>query len=89
MDTVSTQLTDAVTQTNVEVTAMAPVMAMSNAYQTAAHAIGTMFENAVYIQSQQNISAQAAATKGFKQIYNSETISDIVSIAGILNLTKR
>lgn len=84
-DTVSPVITDAVTQTNVQVVASSPAIAMSNVYQTAAHSIGLMFENAVNAQSQQNILAQAATTQGVMQIYSIDTVADALSISNMIN----
>lgn len=83
-DTVSTQITDAVTQSNVQVVGSSPAIAMSNVYQTSAHSIGLMFENAVNAQSQQNILAQAATTQGVMQIYSIDTIADAISISQMI-----
>ena len=49
---VNEQITDAVTQSNVKVVAEAPAMAMGNVYQTLAHSIGILMENAVNQQQQ-------------------------------------
>src|SRR6187402_527688 len=85
MSTVSEQITDAVTQTNVKVVAEAPAIALGNVYQSAAHSTGIMFENAVNSQNQQNILSQAATTQGVMQIYSIDTIADAISIATMLN----
>ncbi|EDP96235.1 RebB family R body protein [Kordia algicida OT-1] len=77
---VNKQITDAVTQTNVQVVADAPAIALANVYQTAAHSTGLMFANSVNAQSQQNILAQAATTQGILQIYSLNTMSDAASI---------
>ena len=82
---VSQQITDAVTQSNVQVVASAPAMAMGNVYQSAAHSTGLMFENAVNAQSQQNILAQTATTQGVMQIYSFDTVADAIAIAQLLN----
>jgi hypothetical protein len=66
---VNSQITDAVTQTNVKVVAEAPAMALGSLYQTMAHSLGLMFENAVNAQNQQNILAQAATTQGVIALY--------------------
>jgi hypothetical protein len=66
---VNSQITDAVTQANVKVVGEAPAMAMANVYQTAAHSLGLMFENAVNAQGQQNILAQAATTQAVVMMY--------------------
>lgn len=68
---VNSQITDAVTQANVKVVGEAPAIAMGNVYQTAAHSLGLMFENAVNAQAQQNILAQAATTQGIMLLYSS------------------
>ncbi len=81
---VSAQITDAVTQSNVKVVAESPAMALSNVYQTAAHSTGLMFENAVNAQNQQNILSQTATTQGIMQIYSLDTIADAIAIARML-----
>ena len=82
---VSQQITDAVTQSNVEVVADAPSVALGSLYQTAGHSTGLMYENSVNSQNQQNILAQAATTQGVMQIYSVDTISDAISVAKMLN----
>ena len=84
MSTVSTQITDAVTQSNVKVVAESPAVALSSVYQTAAHSTGLMFENSVNAQNQQNILAQTATTQGVMQIYSLDTIADAIAIARML-----
>ncbi len=81
----SSQVTDAVTQTNVMVVADAPAVAMGSVYQSAAHATGLMFENSVNAQNNQFIMAQAAVSQGVMQIYSVDTIADAISIAQMLN----
>ncbi|MCY4045415.1 MAG: RebB family R body protein [Cellvibrionales bacterium] len=81
MSTVSTQITDAVTQSNVKVVGEAPAMAMGSLYQTMAHSTGLMFENSVNSQNQQNILAQTATTQGVMQIYSIDTVADAIAIA--------
>ena len=71
--TVNSQITDAVTQSNVKVVAEAPAMAMGSIYQTMAHSTGILFENAVAAQQQQNSLSQAAANQGVMQIYSLDT----------------
>ncbi|MCL7753793.1 RebB family R body protein [Polaribacter sp. Z022] len=62
-DVVNPQVTDAVTQSNVKVVAEAPAMAMGNVYQSLAHSIGILMENAVNQQQQANILSQAVTTQ--------------------------
>lgn len=52
---VNSQITDAITQSNLTVLAQSPAFALAAMYQTQAHAIGLMFHNAVAAQQQQNI----------------------------------
>ena len=84
MSTVSAQVTDAVTQSNVKVVGEAPAMAMGSVYQTAAHSTGLMFENAVHAQNNQNVLSQTATTMGVIQIYSIDTIADAIAIAEML-----
>ncbi|WP_085582093.1 MULTISPECIES: RebB family R body protein [unclassified Pseudomonas] len=84
MATVNDQITDAVTQTNVNVLAEAPAMALGSLYQSMAHSTGILFENAVNAQQQQNILAQAAATQGVMQIYSLDTTADALATRSIL-----
>ena len=84
-DTVSPQITDAVTQANVKVVAEAPAMALGTLYQTLSHSTGIMFENSVNSQSQQNILGQTATTQGVMQIYSMDTVADSIAIAKILD----
>lgn len=51
---VNNQITDAVTQSNVQVLAEAPTMAMGALYQASAHSTGILFENAVSHQQASN-----------------------------------
>lgn len=81
---VAQQITDAVTQSNVQVVAQAPAMAMGNVYQAAAHSTGLMFENSVNSQSQQNILGQTATTQGVMQIYSFDTVADAMAISQML-----
>ncbi|TXH67352.1 MAG: R body protein RebB-like protein [Lysobacteraceae bacterium] len=70
---VNTQITDAVTQSNVKVIGESPAFAMSAIYQSLAHSTGILFQNAVAAQQQQNTLALAAANQGVMQIYSLST----------------
>lgn len=70
---VNSQITDAVTQSNVKVVGEAPAIAMGSIYQSLAHSTGILFENAVAAQQQMNTIAQAAANQGVIQIYSIDT----------------
>lgn len=57
--TVNAQITDAVTQTNVNVVGESPAQAMGSLYQMAAHANGMAMQNSV--TNQQNLNQLNAA----------------------------
>jgi Killing trait len=73
---VNSQITDAVTQTNVSVLAKAPAVALGSLFQSMAHSSGVLFENAVSAQQQQNTLSQAASNTGVMQIYSVDTMAD-------------
>ncbi|MBE7637842.1 hypothetical protein GUA87_13380 [Sneathiella sp. P13V-1] len=50
---VNSQITDAVTQSNMVLTGLAPAHSMGTLYQTMAHTVGTSWQNAV--SNQQNV----------------------------------
>lgn len=60
---VNSQITDAVTQANVQVVADAPAMAMGALYQSMAQSISLASQNAVSNQQNTNTIAQAVITK--------------------------
>jgi hypothetical protein len=66
---VNGQITDAVTQQSVQVLAAAPAMAMSSVYQSAAHSLGILYQNAVQAQRESAICAQASTNQGVIQLY--------------------
>ena len=66
--TVSPQVTDAITQTNVKVLAEAPAMAMGSLYQTIGNSVAMAAANAVYSQQQANVTYQAASTMGVSKL---------------------
>lgn len=70
---VNSQITDAVTQSNVKVVGEAPAFAMSAIYQSLAHSTGILYANAVAAQQQMNTLAQAASNQGVMQIYSIDT----------------
>lgn len=72
---VNSQITDAVTQTNVEVLGDAPAVAAGNLYQATAQALANAAHNAAAAQQQANIAAQAATTAGVAMLYSLNTAS--------------
>ena len=67
---VNGQITDAVTQSSVQVLGSAPAMAMGAIFQSLAQATGLAFQNAVTAQQQSNTIAEAAAAQGVVHIYS-------------------
>lgn len=78
---VNSQITDAVTQTNVKVLGDAPAMALGAIYQSLAHSTGILYENATAAQQNQAILAQAATTQGVMQLYSVGAGVDAATVA--------
>ncbi len=78
---INSQITDAVTQGNVGVLASAPAMAMSTIYQSSAHSISILYQNAVQAQKLASICGQAATNQGVIQIYGVTTMAGAVATA--------
>jgi len=68
---VNSQITDAVTQANVQVVGTAPAIAMGNLYQATAQALANAALNATNAQQQLWVTAQAATAAGVALIYGS------------------
>lgn len=66
--TVNAQITDAVTQTNVQVLGEAPAMAMGSLYQTVGNSVAMAAANAVYAQQQADVTYQATSTMGVTKL---------------------
>lgn len=62
-DIVNPQITDAVTQANVQVVGAAPAQALGALYQVVAHAAGLALQNAVANQQGANQLASAVTTR--------------------------
>ena len=60
--TVNPQITDAITQTNVQVLGEAPTQAMGSLYQTIGNSVAMGASNAVYAQQQANVTYQTSST---------------------------
>lgn len=60
---VNSQITDAVTQTNVKVVAEAPAQAIAALYQVASHSAGLSLQNAVHSQQALNQISSAVISK--------------------------
>ena len=69
---VNPQITDALSQTNVQVLGEAPAMAMGNLFQTIGNSVALAAANAVYAQQQADVSYQAASTIGVTNLLSEE-----------------
>jgi 4-hydroxyphenylpyruvate dioxygenase-like putative hemolysin len=78
------QITDSVTQSNLQVLADAPAMAVGNLYQATAQALGNAAHNATTAQQQTNVQAQAATTQGVALLYSLDTASTGMATSKIL-----
>jgi hypothetical protein len=83
MDTVNSQITDAVTQANVKVLGEAPAMAMGSIYQSLADSTGLAFQNAVSAQHQLNALSQAATAQGVMQLYSVDVVSSALATTSV------
>ena len=72
---VNSLITDALTQQGVAVLANAPTVAMGLIYQSSAHSISILYQNAVQAQRSAAICAQAATNQGVIQVYSSGTMA--------------
>jgi hypothetical protein len=68
---VNGQITDAVTQSNVQVLASAPAMAMGNLYQATAQTLANAAHNATTAQQELNVIGQAVTTSCVKLLVGS------------------
>ncbi|MGO1070250.1 RebB family R body protein [Lysobacter sp. CA199] len=65
---VNSQITDAVTQTNVKVVAEAPAQAIASLYQVSSHSTGLALQNAVHSQQVLNQISSAVVSKAVQLI---------------------
>lgn len=67
---VNNQITDSVSQANVQVLGVAPAVALGNLFQATAQALANAAQNATMAQQQMYVTAQAATAAGVALIYN-------------------
>ncbi len=82
---VNPQITDAVTQTNVQVLGTASANALGNLFQATAQAVSLAAHNAVALGASANTVLQATTTQGVTLLYGVDTASMSVGISEILN----
>lgn len=81
---VNSQITDSVTQANVQVLGTAPANAMGIVYQATAQAVANAAHNASTSAQQTNVTAQAATTMGVAMLYSLDTASTGLATKKIL-----
>ena len=82
---VNSQITDSVTQSNLQVLGTAPAVAMGNLYQATAQALANAAHNATTAQQQMYVTAQAATTMGVSLLYSLDTAADGMATKAILS----
>ena len=81
---VNDQITDSVTQSNLQVLGSAPAIAMGNLYQATAQALANAAHNATMAQQQMYVAAQTATTMGVALLYSLDTASTGMATKTIL-----
>lgn len=81
---VNPAITDAVTQTNVQVVAAAPSVALSQLYLATSQALSLAAHNATVAQANGNILLQATTTRGVALIYSRGTATNAAALARLL-----
>jgi len=81
---VNNQITDSVTQANVQVLAGAPAVAMGILYQATAQALANAAHNATTGQQQTGITAQASTTMGAATLYSVDTATTAEATKAVL-----
>ena len=82
---VNNQITDSVTQSNLQVLGSSPSMAMGNLYQATAQALANAAHNATMAQQQMYVTAQASTTMGVSLLYSIDTASTAKGTKTILS----
>ena len=81
---VNSQITDSVTQANVQVLGTSPAIAMGNLYQAIAQALANAAHNATLAQQQMYGTAKAATTMGVSLLYSLDTATTGVATKKLL-----
>ncbi|MGH8445968.1 MAG: RebB family R body protein [Solimonas sp.] len=77
---VNSQITDSVTQANVQTLGTAPAIAMGNLYQATAQALANAAHNATMAQQQMFVTAQAATTMGVALLYSLDVAATAAAV---------
>ena len=85
---VNSQITDSVTQSNAKILSEAPAMALGSVYQTMAHSLGILMENAVANQQNMSMIGQATTAQGVILIYAADSAAAAAAANTILESKK-
>ena len=86
---VNDQITDSVSQANLQVLGVAPATAMGTLYQATAQALANAAHNATNAQQQSYVTAQSATTMGVATLYSVDTATTAVASREILSTRVR
>lgn len=81
---VNDQITDSVTQSNLQTLGSSPAVAMGNLFQATAQALANAAHNATNAQQQSYVTAQTATTMGVATLYAIDTATTGVVTKTIL-----
>lgn len=81
---VNSQITDAVTQSNLTVLGNAPAQSMATAYQLLAQSVGVSMQNAVSNQQNMNTIDSAIVAQGISLLFNLDGAIDASSARDII-----
>jgi hypothetical protein len=87
-DFVNPQITDSITQSNVQILGSAPGNAMGNLFQATSQALGLAAHNATSAQQNASTVLQATTTQGVALLYGVDTAAEAAGISEILSVTK-
>ncbi|MAL78277.1 MAG: R body protein [Sneathiella sp.] len=82
---VNSQITDAVTQTNLAVIGGAPAQSMGTVYQMMAQAVGVSMQNAVANQQNMNTIDNAIVSQGIAMLYSLDSMSDAKAMQEVMS----
>ena len=77
---VNSQITDAVTQSNITVLGNAPAQSMATVYQLLAQSVGVAMQNAVANQQNMNTIDSAIVSQGISMLFSIDGAADAMSV---------
>ncbi|MCG8492673.1 MAG: RebB family R body protein [Sneathiellales bacterium] len=81
---VNSQITDAVSQSNVTVLGTAPAQSMATAYQMLAQSVGVAMQNAVANQQNMNTIDSAIVSQGISMLFSLDGAADASSVKNVI-----